>query len=75
MNLTNIKYKNKIIYNKNEGNKCYNTGLTFSLCIQLKIVPYLYMRIILPLVKVRLHLFCFEKKTNNYHSGCIAMSR
>ncbi len=27
MNLTNIKYKYKIIYNKNEGNKCYNTVL------------------------------------------------
>jgi hypothetical protein len=60
MNLTNIKYKNKIIYNKNdktEGNQCYNTGLTFPLCIQLKIVPYLYMLIILPVVKVPFVLF------------------
>jgi hypothetical protein len=57
MNLTKIKYEYKIIYNKNEGNKCYNTGLTFPLCIKLKIVPYLYMPIILLVVKVPFVLF------------------
>ena len=58
MNLTKIKNTNTKLYTiKMKETNRYNTGLTFSLCIQLKIVPYLYMRIILPLVKVPFVLF------------------
>ncbi len=61
MNLTKIKNKNTKLYTiKMKEANVYNTGLTFSLCTQLKIVPYLYMPIILPLVKVPFVLFWKE---------------